>query len=64
VSSIHEFRGIPGIPISASYVNFQEFSSIFKRMLLPVREEHAEDFSHISFLNRFAVVAGSFARPA
>jgi len=29
-----EFPGIPGIPITITYVNFQEFSRIFKGILL------------------------------
>jgi len=53
--SIHDFSGIP---IKCRYVNFQEFLSILKSILMQVRRENSE-IAHISSFNRLAGAAGS-----
>lgn len=40
-SFLYEFPGIAGIPIKFHHVNFQEFSSILKGILLQARKENA-----------------------
>ena len=47
--SIHEFPGIAGIPIGATYVYFQEFSSIFKGILMQVGKENARNLHTFAF---------------
>ena len=42
-------RKFSGIPIISYYVNFQEFMSIFKGILLQMRKEKGEKCRHLLF---------------